>query len=105
MDRITDAFNCARITHHRPGSILVVVPLDIAAVQDVAIFGLCVDEDGNDKSSNGEKNHRYDQGRRVGPHQWEPCLNSQRDSRSIGETSPPASPGGFFLLTDPGLTP
>jgi hypothetical protein len=61
MDRITDAFNCARITHHRPGSILVVVPLDIAAVQDVAISACAFnDEDGNDKSSNGEKNHRYD---------------------------------------------
>jgi hypothetical protein len=88
MDRITDAFNCARITHHRPGSILVVVTLDIAAVQDVAIFGLCVDEDGNDKSSNGEKNHRYDQGRRVGPHQWPPrapeWLISLPSARSAG---------------------
>ena len=26
------------------------------------------DKDGNDKGSNGEKNHRYDQGRRVGSH-------------------------------------
>jgi hypothetical protein len=59
---------------HRAGPlILVVVPLDVAAVQDVAISLRKFDhDDGNDKGSNGEKNHRYDQGRRVGPHQWPP---------------------------------
>ena len=97
MDRITDAFNCARITHHRPGSILVVVPLDIAAVQDVAISACAFnDEDGNDKSSNGEKNHRYDQGRRVGSNQWPPPAPalphfSERDFLLACGHAPPAS--------------
>jgi hypothetical protein len=48
---------------------MVVVALDITAVQDVVLSpGEFDADDDSGKKRNGEEDHRYDQGRRVGSH-------------------------------------
>jgi hypothetical protein len=96
-----------KITHRRGLRagllILVVVALDVAAVQYIVLsLRKFDDDDDNGKDSNGEKNHRHDHGRRVGSHRWPPpapewliSLPSARSQSLLLPTVRPSDARGF----------